>query len=312
MTMRDCYEFTRGLDYSSIVATSEKVAWTVAEVFDGRRFDAARPIVPDSWLGAEALALVDDRQRLVLNHCRAFSYVHILGNFEEFAAPHLLDVASQDWHAARPNVRALLRFGDEEAKHQELFLRAERVLEESCGHLFARYFDTGKTRVAALARAVMQHSALARFLIVLALEWGTQRHYVESIRERADALYADLLKAHWVEEAQHTKVDVLEIARLAATMSSEAVAAVFDEVIALGGVVEPAFVGQAANEVETVERVTGRTFSEAEREALSRALHHSLRGTMADIGLTHPSFAQLACALSIDGAAKLGLVPNSR
>jgi hypothetical protein len=38
------YEFTRGLDYPSIVATSEKVAWTVDAVSRDRRFDATKRI----------------------------------------------------------------------------------------------------------------------------------------------------------------------------------------------------------------------------------------------------------------------------
>ena len=56
----------------------------------------------------------------------------------------------------------------------------------------------------ALTSAILAQPPLARFLMVLALEWGTQRHYVESIQEataeRGDVLYADVLKAHWLEE----------------------------------------------------------------------------------------------------------------
>ena len=39
------YAFTRGVDYPSIVATSEKVAWTVDAVFRDRRFDATKRMV---------------------------------------------------------------------------------------------------------------------------------------------------------------------------------------------------------------------------------------------------------------------------
>jgi hypothetical protein len=44
------YEFARYLDYPSIVATSERVAWTVDGVFNGRCFDASKAIVPESWV----------------------------------------------------------------------------------------------------------------------------------------------------------------------------------------------------------------------------------------------------------------------
>ena len=46
------YEFARGIDYSAIVSTSERVAWAVDEVFHDRRFDTTKRIVPDSCASA--------------------------------------------------------------------------------------------------------------------------------------------------------------------------------------------------------------------------------------------------------------------
>jgi hypothetical protein len=303
------YAFARGLGYSGVVAASEGVAWSVDEIFRERGFDASAPIVPSSWVGADALAFLDARDRLVLNHCRAFSYVHILRNFEEFAPPHLVGAAAAHWHDERVRLRALLRFADEEMKHQQLFLRAERILEECCGFTFGGYFDDGGLRVAEVTHALLEHSPLARFLVVLALEWGTQRHYVESVRgtHAADALYADLLRAHWVEEAQHTKVDMLEIATLAATMGAAARTAAFDELLAIGDLVDGVLAEQTRLEIATLAIVRGRSFSDAERAALERALHGSLGSIMSRVGLSHPAFALVARELSPEGAAKLGL-----
>jgi hypothetical protein len=305
------YEFCRGLDHGSIIAASERVAWTVDEVFRGRSFDASRALVPASWVGADGLPFLDDAERCVLNHCRAFSYVHLLGNFEEFAPPHLGRIVEQDWHDDRARLRALLRFGEEEMKHQQLLRRAEGVLEESCGHAFGRYFDDDKVRVTALTNAILSHPALPRFLMVLALEWGTQRHYVESVSdqtvESGDALYVDILKAHWVEEAQHVKSDALEIARLAGGMSPAELCGTFDHVLALGGLVDTAFAGQADQEIATLQQVTGRAFSEVEATTLHETLHRSLSANMAGVGLTHPQFAKMAVELSAEGAAKLGI-----
>ncbi len=56
--METGYHFSRGLDHASIVAASERVAWTVDEVFRGRQFDASRPLVPASWVGTQALELL--------------------------------------------------------------------------------------------------------------------------------------------------------------------------------------------------------------------------------------------------------------
>jgi hypothetical protein len=78
----DEYTFRRGLAYPAIVATSQRVAWTVDEIFVNRRFDATKPIVPDSWVGTGQLAFLDEREQRTLNHIRAFSYAHLLGNYE--------------------------------------------------------------------------------------------------------------------------------------------------------------------------------------------------------------------------------------
>ena len=78
------YEFIRGVDYPAIVATSEKVAWTVEEIFRDRRFDVTKNIVPDSWVRTQHLPFLDEHEQRTLNHLRAFSYVHLFGNYEEF------------------------------------------------------------------------------------------------------------------------------------------------------------------------------------------------------------------------------------
>jgi hypothetical protein len=302
------YGFASGLDHASIMETADRVAWTVDGVFGGRRFDASKPMVPTSWVGTEALAFLEAGDQLVLNHCRAFSYVHLLGNYEEFIPLHLGDAMEKSGHDDDLQPPSLVRFGQQERKHQALFRRAESVLEESCGHRFARYFDRDKTRVVELTTAILRRPLLSRFLILLALEWGTQRHYVESVKEPgAEALYVDVLKAHWIEEAQHTKWDTLEIARLAAESSIGELEDAFDHVLEIGQLIDATFAGQVESEIETLQRVSGRTFSDDEAVALRDALHRSMSAIVAGVGLTHPSFAKVARELSQQGAARVGI-----
>jgi hypothetical protein len=228
------YAFCRGLEYPSIVAVSQRVAWTVDEIFANRRFDVTKHIVPDSWLGTGRLAFLDDHEQRTLNHIRAFSYAHLLGNYEEFIPLQMAEVSGGDWHDDRARLRGLFRFGEEEMKHQQLFRRTEDILEASCGHEFGRYFDAEKVRVTSFVNAVLAFPLLPRFLLLAAFELGTQRHYVESIRTSngggSDPLYVDVLKNHWIEESQHVKLDLLEAARLAAGMSSDELSQAFDGV----------------------------------------------------------------------------------
>jgi hypothetical protein len=305
------YAFTRSLDYPSIVATSEKVAWTVDEVFADRRFDATKLIVPASWVGTQHLAFLEEPAHRVLNHLRAFSYVHLFGNYEEFIPIHLTALAQQDWHADRAHLRALVRFGEEEMKHQQLFLRAEAVLEESCGYPMGRYFGPDKERVTTFTNALLTYPPLSRSLTLLALEWGSQRHYVDSVRDhtgdRSDPLYVDVLRYHWMEENQHVKTGVLEIEQLAREMGPEDLSHAFDDIQAIGGLVDETFVGQVEQEIATLQRVMGYELTRAEQAALRDTLHHSLTTIWVDVAFTHPSFKQVALALSREGAAKLGI-----
>jgi hypothetical protein len=90
-------------------------------------------------------------------------------------------------------------------------------------------------------------------------------------------------------------------------MSQDELDAAFDHVLALGALVDAAFEGQAAAEIDTLKRVTGRTFSQAGARTLHDTLHRSLSGIFAGIGLSHPRFTTVALALSAKGAAKLGI-----
>jgi hypothetical protein len=158
---------------------------------------------------------------------------------------------------------------------------------------------------------VLAYPALPRFLLLLAFEFGTRRHYVESIQEQTEAsgdpLYADVLKAHWLEENQHVKLDMLEIAQLAGVLVPEELRVAFDQVVGIGAIVDATFVGQVDQEIETLQQVTGRTLAEAEVTKLRDTLYQSLSTIIAGVALTDPSFAKVALELSKEGAAKLGI-----
>jgi hypothetical protein len=304
------YEFARGLDYDAIVATSAKVAWTVAAVVDWQ-FDASKAIVPAAWVGVDDLTFLDGEQRRVLNQCRAFSYVHLLGNYEDFIPHHLDGGFRRARGDDRARLRALLRFEEEELKHQELFRAVETLLEQACGYSFDGYFDEQGTRLTAFTDAVLAYPALTRSLTLLALELGTQRVYVESMHDAGTggrtSLYSRVLRAHWVEEAQHTKCGMLEIAALASASDAGARRAAVEQVAAIGAVVDATIAGQASAEIATLQRVTGCSFTADQEARLHPTLHRSLAALVAGVALAHPRFAAVAAELSKEGAASLGL-----
>jgi hypothetical protein len=118
----------------------------------------------------------------------------------------------------------------------------------------------------------------------------------------------DVLKYHWIEENQHVKTGVLEIEQLAHEMSPEECSHAFDDILAIGGLVDETFVGQVEQEIATLQRVMDHALSQAEQTALREALHRSLTAIWVDVAFGHPSFQQVAVVLSPEGAGKLGIV----
>jgi hypothetical protein len=100
---------------------------------------------------------------------------------------------------------------------------------------------------------------------------------------------------------------MLEVAQLARTLRPEELSVAFEQVVAIGGLVDATFVGQVDQEMATLQRVTGRTLSAVETIALRDTLYDSLRTIIAGVALTDPSFAKVALELSTEGAAKLGI-----
>jgi demethoxyubiquinone hydroxylase (CLK1/Coq7/Cat5 family) len=60
-------------------------------------------------------------------------------------------------------------------------------------------------------------------LLTLHIEWFVQQHYVESVKDEQDLdrQFKSLLKHHWLEEAQHTKLDTLMVEEIAAATAAE-------------------------------------------------------------------------------------------
>ena len=53
--------------------------------------------------------------------------------------------------------------------------------------------------------AIRSHGALGVSIFVLGIEWATQRHYLESVRDDQSLhpQFKSLLRHHWLEESQH-------------------------------------------------------------------------------------------------------------
>ena len=133
------------------------------------------------------------------------------GLVEEFILPFVLDHARPQLNEDDYRTRALLQFASEEAKHIQLF----REFAEEFKQGFVTNCETiGPAEE--IGKAVLSHSPLGVALVILGIEWMTQKHYLESVRDdkELDPQFKSLLRHHWIEEAQHTKLDTLMVQAL--------------------------------------------------------------------------------------------------
>jgi hypothetical protein len=283
--------------YPAILAASNRAAWQLDDVIGpGAALDWSRPFMPENLARAADLDGLSDVEKLTLNHIRAHEYLSMFGLVEEFILPFVLDHVRH--HLPQGNevrVRALLQFASEEAKHIQLFKRYRE--------LFARGFGQGCEVIGppeAVAKIVLGHQPLSVALYVLMAEWMSQSHYLDSIRDDAelDPLFANLLRCHWIEEAQHAKLDTLMVEALAEGMTEAEVRTAVDGFLEIVAFFDMGCKQQAKFNAQALERASLRKLPERQRDALVEQQHQALRWTYLGSGMVHRQFRRSLGALS--------------
>ena len=242
--------------YESTLATAQKVNWKIEDIIGGdKRIDFTKPFMPESLAGVRALDFLSKGEQRTLNQIRGLGYLVMFGLVEEFILPFVLDHARPRLAGDNYRTRALIQFASEEAKHIQLFKRFRAEFDAGFGHPCE---VIGPPE--AIATEVLSHSPLAVALLTLHIEWFVQRHYLESIKDDQDLdpQFKSLLKHHWLEEAQHTKLDTLMVDELAAEMAPDDIGKAVDEYLELGGFIDGGMQQQTRLDLASLERATGR------------------------------------------------------
>ena len=294
--------------YANILQNSLKVAWTERQVLEGRDFDYSKRFLPDRLAGVDCIRCLDDRERLKLNQIMGNAYCHIFAYVEEYIIPQALEAAQRDIYGDETRLRTLLRFAEDESKHQELFRRSTA--------LFAKGFGVEPGLIPAreeVAKVVLSKSRLCSYLLTSMIEWYTQTHYVEHVRDRSelDPLFRDLVRYHWMDEAQHAKIDTLLIDEVTREIGEEDRESAVDELLELGGAVDGLLSQQADLDLATLEKAIGRTLSDDDKTEIKRQTQRAYRWTFLVSGLEHPAFVRIVSELTRRGPAKLEAVARA-
>ena len=293
---------THNFTYQECLDISKRVSWLEDDVLAEKNFDFSKRFLPNRLSGVDGIGCLNDNEKLLLNQIMGNAYCHIFAFVEEFIIPTVTEEAMKDVYGDEVRARSLLRFAEEEFKHQELFRRSVE--------LFGQGFDVecelipGREEVAA---AVRSKSKLAVMLLTAIIEWFTQLHYIEHVRDDGDldGLFRDLLRFHWLEESQHAKLDTLLIGEVAEELTLDERETAVDEVLELGGAIDGLLAQQIAFNIEALQKATGRAFTDAEKEEITANTQRAWRWTFLVSGLQHPNIVRAVGELTEEGSAKI-------
>ncbi len=278
------------IGYEQCVRQSEQVSWSLDEESRDIAYDFDRNFLPDTLVCTVGLQFLNARELRIYNHLLSHGYAHIFQFVEEFIIRQVIQQSTRHLHRNPVAMRALLRFCDEEIKHQSLFESFKQAFSVRYGMPLRVIRNEVE-----VAKNICSFSPVAVMLLISMLEWMTQRHYLVCFRNRPEGLdkgFSRLFYLHWVEEAQHARLDSLELSHMTAGMSRQEIDTEIDLLLDLCEQLAIQLLRQSELDVLNMGDATGRGFSAGEKESLCSAIFASYQNAFIGMGLTHPIFLQ--------------------
>jgi hypothetical protein len=274
--------------YRKALERSLGISWRIEDVLpDTAHFDLGRPLLPEALAQVQGLRALRPSEQRTLNQIRAHSYLCLFGLVEEFILPFVTDYARGRLNEDDFEVRALLQFACEEAKHIHLFKRFTARFSEDFGTPCA---VIGPAQ--SIVDAVLSHHPLAVGLMVLHIEWMTQAHYRDAVRDdlTLDPSFVSLLKHHWLEESQHARLDALIVDQLASQSDDDAVRRAISDYHCIVALLENGLRAQVELDLDALQTAIDRPLAQNERNEIRTVQERAYRYTFITSGAEHPHF----------------------
>ena len=281
--------------YAKCIEVSKRIRWDIeSDVFRGRQFDFSKKFLPDGLSQVDRFDFLSAEEKKQLSQVQGRSYANIFGLVERFICAKIMEVSQDHRLGDQVALEALVRFSDEELKHQELFRRIEEMIGEYMpeGYTFAP--DPNE-----VAKAVLSKSTWAILALTCHIELFTQAHYKQSIEPDEDLseLYRDVFLYHWREESQHAIMDELEWVREDGMLSSaerdQAVSDLIELVAAVDGILQV----QSAADSDYFLKICGRAFNEKEVQSIRVGVLRAYRWQYIISGVKEPRFVKVLGSL---------------
>src|SRR6476620_5568334 len=206
--------------YAKCVEVSKRIRWDIdRDVLRGRSFDFSCHFLPEGLTRISALEFLTGNERRLASQIQGRTYANMFATIERFVGAKVLELSREHWLGDQNALEALVRFTDEELKHQELFRRIEKMVGSGMpsGYSFMPQPND-------VASAVLSKSTWSVLALTCLIELFTQVHYRASIEPDAELspLFKDVFLFHWKEESQHATLDELEWVRANAKLTPAA------------------------------------------------------------------------------------------
>jgi len=277
--------------YAKCIEVSKRIRWDIdRDVIRGRRFDFSRKFLPDGISKVNELDFLTPDERRQLSQVQGRTYANMFGLVERFIGAKILEVSREHWLGDQVKLEALVRFTDEELKHQELFRRIERMAAEDmpAGYTFLPQPND-------VASVVLGKSTWSVLGLTCFIELFTQAHYRSSIEPDANLseLYKDVFFFHWREESQHAILDELEWRRENANLSAAERDTAVDDLIALVAAVDGLLQMQAGADADHFMKVCGRRLTTGQQERVRAGVLKAYRWQYIVSGVEDPRFMDI-------------------
>lgn len=241
--------------YARCIETSRRIRWDIdRDVIRGRLFELDRKYLPDGLSCIDEIDFLGAEEQRFLSQVQGRTYANMFGLVERFIGAKMLEVSRDHWLGDQTALEALVRFTDEELKHQALFRRIESLVAERMppGYAFVPQPND-------VASFVLGKSTWAVLALTCFIELFSLAHYRASIgaAEGLSELFKDVFLFHWKEESQHTILDELEWAREDRKLSKAQRDAAVDDLIALVAGVDGILQAQAGSDAAYFLQHTG-------------------------------------------------------
>lgn len=281
--------------YARCIEASKRIRWDIeTDVIRGRDLDFNQRFLPDGLSKVALLPFLQPHEARLFSQIQGRTYANMFGLVERFIAAKMIELSGDHGLGDQTALEALVRFIDEEIKHQALFRRIEVLAARGMpeGYRFTAEPD-------AVAHAVLGASTWAVLALTCHIELFTQVHYRQSIAPDPELspLWKDVFLFHWREESQHAILDELEWVREDARIGEADRDRAVDDLIGLVGAVDGILRTQAAADAAFFVQQLGRPLAADQDRLVSQVMLRAYRWQYIVSGVQDPRFTGVLRAM---------------